>query len=241
MGETPFDGEEDWYEPVDDDSDEQDEDLQGALFWNSPTSIARVIGSNQFLIVDGQDAGEMSDMAELDLEGMRPAPRLLTRDDALDGKVPIFLAHRGGQLHKHLPHALVRLHYAQGQNVALGVITRLPLQTREANREFFKRCATAALRIADPICYMQDGNILRLPKDPISTSAKERAKYLNGRESDDWVPQVLDAQRQAGANFLLTPGRALDTGNAEKSLKTLFEDAEQAVSRLEEANAWALT
>jgi hypothetical protein len=240
MGTTPYDDDENWYESVDNDGDEDDEDPQGALFWNSPSSVASVAGSDQFLILDGQGAGAMSVTSDIDPEEIRSAPPLLTRDEALDGNAPIFLAHRGGQHHKLLPHALARLHYAHGQNLALGAIIRLPGQTREAGREFFDRCATAAIRIADPICYMEDGNILRLPKEPISPSAKARAIYLSMRESDDWVRQVLDAQREAGANLLLTPGRALDTGNPRDSLKTLFEEAEQAVSLLEREERLAL-
>lgn len=240
MSRTPYDDDENWDEPVDDDSDEQDEDPQGALFWNSPSSVARLTGSDQFLIVDGQDAGAMSDTSDVDPEEVGAAPPLLTRDEALDGNTPIFLAHRGGQHHKLLPHALARLHYAQGQNIALGAIIRVPGQTREASRRFFDRCASAAVRIADPICYMKDGNILRLPKDPISATAKSRARYLDMHEADDWVLQVLDAQREAGANLLLTPGRALDTGNPAKSLKAVFEEADQALSLLEREERLAL-
>jgi hypothetical protein len=240
METTPYDDDENWYEPVDDDSDEQDGDIQGVLFWDSPSTLAPVAGSDQFLIVDGRGAGTMSGISDINPEDVKSAPPLRTRDEALDGNVPIFLVHRGGQHHKLLPHTIARLHYAQGQDIALGAIIRLPGQTREASQEFFDRCATAAVRIADPVAYMQDGNVLRLPKDPISASAKERAKYLDMRESADWIRQVLDAQREAGANLLLTPGRALDTGNPRDSLKTLFDEAEQAVSLLEQSERLAL-
>jgi hypothetical protein len=232
MNQIPPDDEEFWNEIVDDDGDEGHEDVQGVPFWSGPSSVVPVADSDKFLVVDGPDAGRVSENGNLWAEQLRPAPRLLTRDDALDGNVPIFLAHRGGQHHKLLPHALARLHHVQGQNVAIGVVLRIPGQTPSINQKFFARCATAAVRVADPICYMMDEDVLRLRKGAISKQAIERAPYLDNLGSGDWIRQVLDAQREAGANVLLTPGRALDAGNAEQSLKALFEEAEQAVSLL---------
>jgi hypothetical protein len=173
------------------------------------------------------------------------APALHERDEALDGSLPLFLAHRGVQDQKLLPSMFARLHQTYGERVALGSIVRIASQTAKASREFFEQSSTAAVRIADPACYLLDSDILRLPKDSntkevISKAARTRAPYLGATGSEDWLAQVLEAQREAGANLLLTPGRALDPENAGESIAELFSEAKQATALLKRGERLAL-
>jgi hypothetical protein len=241
MKPTPPSDEEQYWDEVSDQEDaDSDTNIQGTLFGSKPSSLVRLAGSDRFLIVDGPNAGEVSDNGDGQRVTADSAPRLRTRDEALDENVPIFLTHRGGQYHKHLPHVLARLHQAEGSNISLGAILRIPGQTASVNRDFFGKCSTAAIRIADPFCYSADKSCLRLPKNEFSQRTLEHAPYLEDVSSSDLAERVLDAQRESGANLLLTTGRALDTGNSDESIKGLFEDAEKCLALLDSGERLAL-
>ena len=57
-----------------------------------------------------------------------------------------------------------------------------------------------------------------------------RTPHLCGSQIDHSLN--LDLQRERGANLLLTPGRALDSGNPGDALNTLCDDADEAQSRI---------
>ncbi len=219
---------------------EEQAEPESYKFWEGSFSAVPLADTRQYLIVDGPQAGQISDDPKVNHRGADAAPEISDRDDSLDSDLPVFIAHRGGQHFKHLPHALVRLHQAEGNYLKLGTTVRIPVITEDDSRAFFTRCAVAPIRIADPVCYIRNEAILRLPKDPISNRASQRAPYLKGERADGWVSQLLDAQRNGGANLLLTPGLALDPGNARETLDSLFEDSEQALSLLKEKERLAL-
>jgi hypothetical protein len=237
--------EENWDDLVNEESEETEEDGQGTLFWNSPSSAVPLDGTDKFLVVSGPDAGKVADESDAGNTEPGHAPVIHGRDEALDGSLPLFLAHRGVQGQKLLPNALARLHQTYGEQVALGSIVRIPSQTAKASKIFFEQSSTATVRIADPVCYLLDSDILRLPKDSktkevISKGARTRALYLETTGAENWVDQVLEAQREAGANLLLTPGRALDPENADQSIEKLFSEANQATSLLKRGERLAL-
>ncbi|WP_214415356.1 hypothetical protein [Sphaerisporangium fuscum] len=239
------DDEEDiWEEELDEedleDLDSGRETVQEALFWNTASSAVLLAGTNKVLVVEGPDAGQVSEVNQVANMEEEIAPALIGRDEALDGTRPIFLAHRGGQHHRHLSHVLTRLHQGHGNDIAVGAILKIHGQSADASREFFQQCATAAVRIADPACYMLDEDILRLKKDPISNLATNRAPYLKGPDHAGFVEDVLGAQRDLRANLLLTPGRALDADSPKNSLNALFQEGENALALLERGERLAL-
>ncbi|MFF0312920.1 hypothetical protein ACFYSC_36340 [Streptosporangium sp. NPDC004379] len=216
------------------------EGSQESIFWNAPSSAVQLAGTNKFLLVNGPDAGQVSEIGDVSETEPGTAPPLINRDGALDGSLPLFLTHKGGQHHRHLSHALARLHQSHGDNISLGVILKVYGQSAQASRGFFEQCATAAVRIADPMCYLLDENILRLKKDPVSKSALSRAPYLRDPDDKNFLGRVLNAQREIGANLLLTPGRALDADNPKQSINALFEEGERAMSLLGSGERLAL-
>jgi hypothetical protein len=236
--------EENWEYLVDEENDFE-EDGQGALFWDSPSSVVPLDGTDKYLVVTGPDAGKVSDASDQENTELGHAPALHERDEALDGALPLFLAHRGGHYQQLLPQALARLHQAYGEQVALGSIISITNQTAKASKTFLEQSSTATVRIADPACYLLDSDILKLPRDSktkeiISRAARARAPYLNTPNSESWTSQVLEAQRNAGANLLLTPGRALDPEDADQSVEDLFSEAQDAAALLKTGERLAL-
>jgi hypothetical protein len=224
----------------DDDVEDLAENVQEALFGDTGSAGVPLAGTDKVLVVSGPLAGQVSESAVVEsrVEGL--APSIRDRDSALDGPLPLFLIHRGGQNHKRLPHVLAQAHRAFGQDLTLGTILKLSGQSQQANRQYFEKCAPAAIRIADPGCYLLDSKILRLPKQPISNLAFKRAPYLANPESEELLDEIMGAQRQVGANLLLTSGRALDGDNPKDSINKLFEEGEKALALLDKGERLAL-
>ena len=106
-----------------------------------------------------------------------------------------------------MPRLLAQLHAAAGGNLALGVSSWLPGATAQSHAEFSSSCAAAAVRIVDPLGYLAEPQDMRVEKP--SDRAVKWAPYLcSGTAS---TAELLDMQRERGANLLLTSGRALDS------------------------------
>ncbi len=197
---------------------------------------------DSFLILSGNNAGSVvtAPPSGAVASATGHAPPRIDRDQALTGSRPIYLVQRGGRYHRFLPRVLVGLHAAYGDNLALGAIANVPSANAQAHRSFFSLSPVSALRIADPQCYLLDTEILRLKKEPITARAYKNAPYLAHADAPDWVQRVLDAQRASGANLLLTPGRALDPDEPQRSLDGIYEQGDDVLSRLDHGERVAL-
>lgn len=195
-----------------------------------------------FLILSGVGAGSVLEKPPTGAKKVN-APSvgaLKSRDEALDGDAPIYMVHRGRLYSKSIPRLLAHLHTSYGQHASLAAIARISSATTKSHQTFFEQASAAALKIADPACYLLDSQILRLSQEPISLRAFQYGKYLSEPEADDWVSRVLDAQRISGANLLLTPGRALNPDKPQESLDAVCAEADQALSLLNGGERLAL-
>jgi hypothetical protein len=66
--------EENWEDLVDEEGGDVEEDGQGALFWNSPSSAVPLDGTDKFLVVSGPDAGKVSDQSDTETTELGPRP-----------------------------------------------------------------------------------------------------------------------------------------------------------------------
>jgi hypothetical protein len=164
-------------------------------------------------------------------EDQLPAP-----DHALGGVRPLLIVHKPHQYHDQVPQLLAQLADDTGGDLALGVSSWLPAADRDAHRQFNSSCTAAEVRIVDPRAYLADRSLLHV-KTP-GAGAVERAPYLSG---DDFpVAALLDAQRECGANLLLTSGRALDPEDSANSLAAAIGDGDEALSLLKPGERLAL-
>ncbi|MFE2236110.1 hypothetical protein ACFXA4_26520 [Streptomyces sp. NPDC059442] len=195
-----------------------------------------------FLLVGGAEGGSIVSALPSGsiLAASSAAPAVTGRDEALSGRLPILLVHRGGRHGDLLPLVMGQLHHQYGRSMAVGTVANLPAVKDEKLRSFFAQSSVASLRIADPQCYRLDGEVLRLEKEPIGKRAWEYAPYLASPEAADWEQRVLDAQRQVNASLLLTPGRALDPDDPQGSLDSMFQSADKALASMEQGERLAL-
>ncbi|TDZ42384.1 hypothetical protein [Mycobacteroides franklinii] len=200
----------------------------------SNVGLTALLPEGNHLVLSGPGAGTVlfKDAAE--------APsdiKILSRDDALRVDAPpIMIVHRPHQAVGVIPRLLASVVAATRGGVSLGVSAPLGSTSESIAQQWLSDHPAAALRIADPRCYLKDPTIVRLPA--LSNRAIGWAPYLDGEVLD--VGEVLDAQRIVGANLLLTPGRALDPTDPQQSLDQAFADADTALAKLESGERLAL-
>ncbi|MGW3566422.1 hypothetical protein ACWDSL_21535 [Streptomyces sp. NPDC000941] len=235
---TGIEGEFDW--PVVDEDQLQNDELNAYL--DADDEYVPLPSEDSFLILSGDDAGSVvtTPPAGSVASQTGSAPPRIDRDQALTGSRPIYLVWRGGRYYKYIPRVLVGLHASYGDSLALGIIANIPSANAQSHRSFFNLSPVSALRIADPQCYLLDTEVLRLSKEPIKARGYKYAPYLADSEAPDWVQRVLNAQRAAGANLLLTPGRALDPDDPQRSLDRACEQGDDVLSRLGRGERTAL-
>lgn len=213
----------------DDEAEETAEAVQG-----SGSAAARLADGSGFLITDGPGAGTVT--GDSTGPGAREVAPLPGRDDALDGSLPLFIVHRPHHYHRAVPRLLALAHTAAGGNLALGISSPLPGATAQSHGEFSSSCSAAAIRIVDPLGYLVDPQDVRV-NEP-SSRAVRWAPYLGG--SGMPVAELLDMQRERGANLLLTYGRALDPSDARRSVAAACDDGDDALAALKPGERLAL-
>jgi hypothetical protein len=179
----------------------------------------------------GRRRGPSAGNGQAGKEEQPPSP-----DNALGGGRTLLIVHKPYQHYDVVPQLLAQLQDDTGGNLALGVSSWLPNSDPGAHRQFNSSCAAAEVRIVDPRAYLADGHLLRV-KTP-AAAAVDRAPYLRG--GDFPVAGMLDAQRECGANLLLTPGRALDPSDPLRSLATASDEGDEALSLLKPGERLAL-
>jgi len=197
--------------------------------------VAARLENGSLLIVGGPGAGTLTDSATVRIQ---ETPLVSERDTALSGKCPLLIMHRPHQNIRPVPQLIAEMQRAYGGDIALGVSALLPRISQKAHETWNDDCVGAAVKIADPGGYLLDGHLLRIK--PIGERARRNAPYLADRESEPVVADVLDVQRQTGANLLLTSGRALDITAQQPSLDKLVHEGDEALASLQAGERLAL-
>jgi hypothetical protein len=211
------------------DGDEPTDAVEG-----SGQVAARLPGGSGYLIVDGPGAGTVtSSSAGSDI---REAAALPERDEALDGTLPLFIIHRAAHYWRALPRLLAQLHAAAGATVALGVASSLPKAAEQSHADFNSSCTAAAVRLVDPHGYLTDPQDVRVAEP--SDRSRRWAPYLAGVTVT--AGDLLNMQRDRGANLLLTSGRALDPSDAQGSLDAACAEGDDALAVLKPSERLAL-
>ena len=208
---------------------EPDEAAEG-----SGRAAARLADGSGFLITDGPGAGSLTD--ESTGPDIRDAPPLPGRDKALDGTLPLFIVHRPYRYCDAVPRLLAQLHAAAGGNLALGVSSFMHAASPASHTDWGSSCAAAAVRIIDPAGFIADPKDVRV-KEP-GARALGWAPHLAGGPVP--VADLLDLQRERGANLLLTSGRALDHSEARDSAAAACDEGDDALAALKPGERLAL-
>lgn len=212
--------------------DEYEEPTEAAK--GSGSASARLSDGSGFLIIDGPKAGSVADHSSgPEIGEVTPLPG---RDDALDGELPLFIVHRPHIYFSAVPRLLAQLHAAAGSNLALGVSSWLHAASVKSHADFGSDCSAAAVRIVDPMGFLADPQDVRV--DDLSDRAIKWAPYLRGGAMP--VGELLDMQRERGANLLLTSGRALDPSKHGPSLAAAIDEGDDALAALKPGERLAL-
>lgn len=213
------DWDENWDEP---DTDEDDLGYELADFDDDGTETYAVgPDDGPSIVLSGPNTGSV-----VSSDPVGDARPIMGRDQALRSG-QLMLVHRPHQQFAEIPRLLASVVSATAGAAGLGVIVPLTAATATSHRLWTAQCAAASVRIADPQGYLLDSTIVQVP-DVLGERKRRYAPYLVDPMN---TAAVLDAQRAANANLLLSPGRALDPGDPQRSL-------DQAVSDADDCLAW---
>lgn len=193
-------------------------------------ATAALLPDGSTLTLTGPGAGRSRDAAPAD----GAAIRIRDRDASLDvGSLVLY--HRPRESAGDLPRLLAAVAAATRGRVALGAVTALPLLTPIKNREWHDSCAAAGVHIADPLCFKLDPDMGQRPYSGIAQ------RHWPGLLTDPSnITNVVRAQREAGANLLLTSGRMLAMGDPQRALDDACAEGDNALALLERGERLAL-
>lgn len=165
---------------------------------------------------------------EMGPDSLGGSTQVRSRDEALDGGLPLLLLHREARYFKSLPGLIDQMHGMSAASLSLGVVVNLPRVKPDVAQTWLTNPCAASVRIADPELFRRPdmwGPDLLMERDgpprpdepsrPLMPQNTTRLWDYWNREllsgpTQAWTAEVVDAQRQAGANLLLTPGVPLD-------------------------------
>lgn len=222
----------DWDDPTEDspESEQEAEVDRQMSSAGGPSVTAALPGGAGSLVISGPGAGTVviPDTEATPAASANAVPALRSRDEALSVATPLMFVHRPHQRGVTIPRLLANVFTTTGGAVSLGAAVALPSGATQAHKDWLDSCKAASVKIADPLGYQLDQNLLRVKA--ISDRSKRYMPYLAKDPLD--VDEVLQAQRDAGANLLLSPGRALDATNAQPALDAAFAEADKALAGL---------
>lgn len=190
------------------------------------------------LIVRGPEAGTL--LAD-PVPGAPTTVAIRSRDEALGGTAPLFLCQSGSKFFGREPEVLASLHAAHGAHVSLGHVVRIPRGSPDLNRGRLD-VPVVSIRIADPMGYIAFSD--RLVVDPALPRQAhfDNAPYLRTLHDGPatYANVLLDAQRAAGANLLLTSGRAVAAADVVGSFREIADEADALIALLRDGERLAL-
>lgn len=229
---------EDCDETSESDSVELDHQLDEQLDQSDTQRVVATLPDGRSLVVSGPGAGTavLSKDHGAEANETRTHRGLATRDQALSGSQPVMIVHCPHADRSLVPRLMGSIVAATGGSVSVAASVRLPSATLSSHAGWLDSCAAASLKIADPAGYLLDGGIVRVKA--VSDRSRGWAPYL---DTDPIAPtSILAAQRSAGANLLLSDGRALDPGSPDKSLVKAFSEADDVLAELDSGERLAL-
>jgi len=191
--------------------------------------------------VDDPDQAEWT--FEMGPDSLGGSSRVRSRDEALDGELPLLMLHRGASYFSGLSGLIDEMHATSSASLSLGAVVNLPRVKPEVAQTWLAGPRGASVRIADPELYTRDdmwGPALLeerdgppKPDEPTRPLMPQKTtplwsywnRSLPSGPTEAWVGEVLDAQRGAGADLLLTPGVPLNQHNPRPSLQQLEQQA----------------
>lgn len=159
-------------------------------------------------------------------------PQALPRDEALKSALPVLLISRPYQNADLVAPLLRVVARAEGGDISLGAIAPLHHVTPEHGNRFLNGCDAAALRIADPFSFAFFDSV---PGRKVPSHRRwpyQQENTLSSTSDEMWVSEVISAQREAGANVILSPGRFLPGNDARGELDTAISHAELTTAAL---------
>lgn len=180
---------------------------------------------------DDQDTASLSLDDDADDEGDAIA-------SALAPGAPLVLLQRSHQHSTYLRTVISDSMHRHGARLSVGVVAPLPRMTPENIRRFFSTVDNAPVRIADPEAFARLDSfgdtlsVQRGGKPYIGPSTSKHWPYITDQlpqgGTSAWVEQVVEAQRNVGANVFLTPGVWADPADSARSLNTIRQHARWA-------------
>jgi hypothetical protein len=195
---------------------------------------------------------------EMGPDSLGGSSHVRSRDEALGGNLPTLLIHRGSQHFKQIPDVVNQLHGTKSASLNLGIVLNLPRVKPELAQTWLSSRCAASVRIADPELFTRPdmwGPALLLERDgpprqdePIKPLMPQTTtplwdywtRELPSGPTSAWVADVVDAQRQAGANLILTPGLPLDQHAPVLALDQLMEQVGWARDTLQSGERLAV-
>jgi hypothetical protein len=191
-----------------------------------------------FGFLDEIEGSEPADATfEIGPDSLGGASQVRSRDEALDGGLPLLMLHREASYFKRLPDVIAGIRGSHAASLSTAAVVNLPRLKPGVAETWLTSSYGASVLIADPEVYSRDdmwGVALHEeregpprptgePRRPLMPKTAALWPYWNrpldvGGPNRDWVREVLDAQREAGANLLLTPGTPLNEHDPVPSL-----------------------
>lgn len=214
-------------EPYEQDSQDEGLDLERELSaFDVRPELAALSDGSGAVILSGPGAG--TTVAMPSEKPAKPEVPIRSRDGALTSGVPLFIVHAPHQQRSLMPRLLASVIAATRGAVSTAAAVGLPKGTNESWSNWLQSCAAASVRIADPLGYLLDPTIVRVPE--VSARSLRWHPYLKNATVD--IAQLLETQREVGANLLLTSGRALDHTAPQSALDSAFTEGDEALAEI---------
>lgn len=203
---------------------------------------------------DEADEFDVSEPVDLDFEvgpdSLGGSSRIRPRDEALDGGLPLLMLHREFNYHRRLADVILEVHGSHAASLSVASVMSMPRLKPDVAQAWLGSSRGASVLIADPEVYSRNdmwGRMLHEERDGPPRPDEPRKPYMpqsaaewsywtrelgGGQPDEAWVGEVLDAQRESGANLLLTPGAPLDHLNPLPSLQNMQQQTAWAKGQL---------
>jgi len=165
-------------------------------------------------------------------ENSAPFPSPLPLDKAFESAAPVLLVSRPAQKPDLIAPLLRVIARAEGSDVVLGAIAPLHHVTPEHGSRFLAGCDAASLRIADPFSFAFFDSVSGRKAPSRRRWPYQQEGTLSSTSDEMWVNEVVHAQRAAGANVILSPGRFLSGNDSRRELDNTIAHSELTAEAL---------
>ena len=215
------------------------------LPWWAQSSMSGELDSSGEEVADDPDP--WSDLADLDEEdliatldwreanGQETEQPLENTTYSPKGDEPVLMVHRPHSNSAWVAPLLRALKRAQGKSVVLGSVAALTRLGPAEGSRYLDGCDAAAIRVADPMAFLSFDQV---PNRRLLSPKYRRwdfQRHVPGTSQQDvagWVQSLVEAQRIAGANVVLSPGRWMSSADPAAELDMAFSHADYTAQAL---------